>query len=253
MTNVRLPHRHPDIDLLRTLAILLMIVYHSAFDLAEFWGWDIDVFGGGWKVLARGTASLFLLLVGISFAVSHGRMMLAEGDEVIDARGHGYRKHLRRAMRILLAALLITIATYLADPRTYVRFGILHLIGVSALLLPLFARLREWNALIGVIIIVLGFRLLELRFGTAALLPFGFLPYNFHTVDYFPLLPWFGVILLGFALGHFVYIRHRRPLFPIKKLPSWLTFPGRHALAFYLIHQPILIVVFSGMLGIPAF
>lgn len=63
-------------------------------------------------------------------------------------------------------------------------------------------------------------------------------------VDYFPLLPWFGVVLIGIWLGNTAYSNGARRF----RLPNWqvpaLTFPlgwlGRHSLTIYLIHQPLL-------------
>ena len=63
------------VDLLRTLTIILMIVYHAAYDLETFYGWSIGVHEGWWKLLARIACSLFLLLVGLSFVLSWKRSM----------------------------------------------------------------------------------------------------------------------------------------------------------------------------------
>ena len=66
------------IDLLRTLAITLMVFYHLAYDLVTFAGWELDVFSGGWKMLARASLTLFLILSGMSQALSHK----AKGPEI---------------------------------------------------------------------------------------------------------------------------------------------------------------------------
>jgi len=228
--------RYDEIDLLRTLAVLGMIVYHFVYDLWSFTETAIDPFSGAWLVLARATAILFLLLVGMSFAISWDRAK---------ARGlHGwalYKKYLKRGIGVLLCGLLISVATYLMDAETYVRFGILQLIGTSILLLPLLTRFREWNAAIGAAIIVVGMFLGQP--GHWLLLPFNFFPADFRSVDYFPLLPWFGVVLLGYAAGHALYVRGL--LTGHLSLPAWLTLPGRFALWIYLLHQPILLGILT--------
>lgn len=257
--------RYIEIDLLRSLAIALMVVYHTAYDLAYFWDWNFDPRAKEWWLLARMTATLFLLLVGISFAISWSRANKTPPPNYAKAsmgrRGvsthvdHRYWKYLKRATVIGAGAMAVTIATYLVDPETYVRFGILHLIATATLLLPLVARLKEWNALLGIIIIASA----EFFHGQHALspllLPIGITFPGFQSVDYFPLFPWFGVILVGYAIGYFLYVRSPRwqQSFPIFHFPFFipLGWPGRHALFLYLIHQPILFLLLWIILGKP--
>jgi uncharacterized membrane protein len=79
------------------------------------------------------------------------------------------------------------------------------------------------------------------------LLPIGFLPNEFATIDYFPLLPWFGVILIGIAVGNLIYPNAKRR-YQIRDLPGnfftkGLCFMGRNSLIIYFIHQPILLTI----------
>ncbi len=246
--NPFMQQRRLEIDLLRTLAILMMIVYHAAFDLRAFYGWDIDVLHGVWWRLARSTATLFLVLVGASFVLSWHRWATPRGRSrpaPTEMMHDMYPKYFRRAMFILACAMLVTLVTYFFDPHTYVRFGILHLIAVSTLLLPLFIFFKEWNVLIGAIVVAIGMLIKGTIVPTPILLPFGFLPPNFDTIDYFPLLPWLGLVLMGMGLGHFFYVRQKIPLIPHSdgKYWKWLTFTGRHAFIIYLLHYPILVVI----------
>ncbi len=247
--------RYPEIDLLRTLAVAMMIIYHGAYDLFAYAGWDLNPFQGGWWLLARGTATLFLLLVGISFSISFARTRAQtnQGDAGISANATTkklktiYPKYLRRAAIVFGCGMLVSLATYIADPATFVRFGILHMIGISLLLLPFFAPFAEANIFVGLLCIILGNISKDFTVSTWLLLPLGLMPPSFETVDYFPLLPWFGVILFGVACGHFLYIRspHWRQSFSAYRvpLPAILTWPGRNALLIYLLHQPILLGV----------
>jgi uncharacterized membrane protein len=64
-------------------------------------------------------------------------------------------------------------------------------------------------------------------------------------VDYYPVLPWFGLALLGIFTGYSLYPQGVRRF----SLPDGSAFPpfqalrflGRHSLLIYVIHQPILI------------
>ena len=63
-----------------------------------------------------------------------------------------------------------------------------------------------------------------------------------YTKDLVPFFPWFGVVLLGVAFASAGW--HRVPLLAGVMASGWgtrvLAFMGRHALALYLLHLPIL-------------
>jgi uncharacterized membrane protein len=80
------------------------------------------------------------------------------------------------------------------------------------------------------------------------LLPFGVVPEGVVMPDYRPLLPWFGIVLIGLFFGNLVYGDGRRPTVTEDKAPV-LARPllplGRNALFVYLIHQPIIIALLA--------
>ena len=65
-----------------------------------------------------------------------------------------------------------------------------------------------------------------------------------YTVDYFPLVPWFGVTLLGIAVGDWLYCgdkrRFRMPDLSRYKPVKMFQWAGQHSLVIYLLHQPII-------------
>ena len=77
------------------------------------------------------------------------------------------------------------------------------------------------------------------------LLWLGLKPFGFQSFDYFPMLPWFGVILLGVFAGNLLYPNGKRafrfPNFPPNPLVRLLTFLGRHSLVIYFLHVPVLV------------
>jgi uncharacterized membrane protein len=77
------------------------------------------------------------------------------------------------------------------------------------------------------------------------LLWLGVVPNQFSTLDYFPLLPWFGVVLLGVFIGNGVYKNNTR-VFQLKDyshtiVVRGLCFLGRYSLIIYLLHQLIIV------------
>jgi peptidoglycan/LPS O-acetylase OafA/YrhL len=41
--------RRRDLDLLRTIAIIGMVFYHLAYDLAMYYRWPLDIHQGTWR------------------------------------------------------------------------------------------------------------------------------------------------------------------------------------------------------------
>ncbi|MCX6569388.1 MAG: heparan-alpha-glucosaminide N-acetyltransferase domain-containing protein, partial [Candidatus Aminicenantes bacterium] len=71
---------------------------------------------------------------------------------------------------------------------------------------------------------------------------FGLPSQSFSSLDYFPLIPWFGVFLIGVALGKSVYAS-KRSLLPWRMPPTFVNFAGRHSLIIYIVHQPVIMGV----------
>lgn len=243
------PGRLWEIDLARTLAIAMMVAYHVGYDVHMLApSVDLDPFTGGWRALQVATGSSFLGIVGVSFAVSNAR-----------ARARGlagwalWRKHARRAGVVLAAAAVVSVATRIAlGGDDWVRFGVLHAIGVSVLLAPALVRLGVWNLPLAAGVIAAGLALRDERVDHPWLLPLGVRPAEVG-VDYYPLLPWLGAVMIGLAVGRLLYPGGRRgawagrlPAEPRLAAPAGA--PGRHALGVYLVHQPVLIALVAGLL-----
>ena len=230
-----------EVDLLRGVAIVLMVLYHLVFDLNYFAVYDIEVSSGFWLAVARAAASLFLLLVGLSLTLSHSRARLLGQEDRFRIR------LLKRIAWILSLALGVTLVTYLFIGKGFIVFGVLHLIGLSLLLAYPFLRLQRANIIFGLLFILLGIYLQTVSVDYPWLLWLGLAPPDFYSVDYFPVFPWFGLILVGMGLGRLFYPGYRRRIAVPDLSPSsfarGLAFLGRKSLAIYLIHQPIMIVI----------
>lgn len=227
-----------EVDLARGLAVGGMVIYHLLFDLDFFELVRLDTGSGPWLALARGVAVTFLLLVGISLTLSHSR-------GVLRGKRSGFLKYLERGAKIFALGLVITAATRYFLGEAYVRFGVLHLIGLSVVLAyPLVARGRA-ALLLGAATITVGLYTRTLTVGFPWLLWLGLRPEGLYTVDYFPLLPWFGVVLLGVFLGNVLYPGYSRTFPPPDMRGSAPVrggcLIGRRALLVYLVHQPLIL------------
>ena len=224
------------LDVARGVALIAMAIYHFV--------WDLELFGYlepgtattvPWKPFARSIAFSFLFLVGMG-------LVLATRNG-IDRKRYGIR-----LLKIAGAAAIITVATAIATPDGFIFFGILHhialasVVGLLVVRLPLVVQLlvAAASALVPVLLK-----------GAVDVAPLAFLGLNATPVrsnDFVPFFPWFGAVALGIAVMTWLSSRlDRLPRMP-GNLPgtkplSWL---GRHSLAFYLVHQPILIGLLYG-------
>ncbi len=229
--------RHWEIDAVRGAAVISMIAFHFAFDLSYFSSLPINVDSGFWLLLARLTAATFLLLVGLSLTLSYSRVRGRSGKMI-------WLKYIRRGIKIFSYGMLITLATWLLVPEGTILFGVLHLIGLSIILSRPFLDRKRLSLAAGLVIILSGLWLQGMRFPFPWLLWLGLPPYSFYTFDYFPLFPWFGLVLVGIFLGNTLYPSGRRKFSFAMRRPrpfSPLCFLGRNSLIIYFLHQPLLI------------
>ncbi|MFN4158130.1 MAG: DUF1624 domain-containing protein [Gemmobacter sp.] len=221
------------LDLAKTAALVCMAVYHLAYDL-EMFGLVAPgtVLGGVWLPFSRAIAGSFLCLAGVSLWLAHGRGIRRGGV-------------VRRFVIVGGAAAGITLVTFLAMPDRFIFFGILHMMAFAGVAGLAFVMLPAW-AVAGVALAVWGLpRVVFLPlFDTPLLQWVGLGTIWPRTVDYVPVFPWFGAVLAGIALARVleaagVWDRLRGVAFG--RVARALAWPGRHSLAVYLIHQPVLI------------
>ena len=220
--------RNFTVDIVRTIAILMMVVFHFIYDLRTFayHDWDIPD-GPGWKQWRESIVSLFLLCVGVSLVFSHSNSIR-------------WKKFGLRFISILGAAILISIVTFYSYPENWIYFGILHFIAIASLLsLPLVNMPRLAVLAATGLLLATYFDLVNTRWPYYAFFPG--LPWHPH--DFVPLVPWLALVWIGIALGHSEWLR-RDPLsgFPYR---SQLVKPGQHSLAIYLLHQPVIIALMA--------
>ena len=66
-----------EIDALRGTAVVMMVIFHTVFSLSFFDIVNIDVVYGFWRVFALATATLFILIAGVSLSISSARARAA--------------------------------------------------------------------------------------------------------------------------------------------------------------------------------
>ncbi len=219
-----------EIDFVRGLAIIFMVIFNYAFALDYLHVYTAASGWLFWWLFPRLVAGTFILVAGIAAAVSY--------QKTKDAK-----RRIRRGLTILAWGLLITIVTYAAVPQETIWFGILHLIGLSVILSPLLIKLGTNTLPVGLAVAAVGFYIGGITISSPLLLWLGFVPYNFATLDYFPLLPWLGVFSIGVYIGIRFYKNGKRVKRKEPRSAGVISFLGRHSLFIYLTHQILLLFV----------
>ncbi len=223
--------RIPALDVARGVAILTMIGYHTCWDLTYFDLARPGLLGDAVLWVARDVIlAAFLLLVGAGLTLA-------------TVAGIFWRRVGIRFASIGGAALAITLASLWFSPDAVIFFGALHHIALASVLGLAFVRAPVWLVLATALVClvapgVLAWSVFDLEWlrwvGLGTHMP--------RSNDFVPLVPWFGLVLLGIVLG--------RRLESLPGLTGWrpevaplrgLGWAGRHSLLVYLVHQPVLL------------
>lgn len=219
--------RYHMLDFLRGICILLVVWYHTVYNLSEIFGGEYAFFRHrGMGIFRDCFVSVLIVLAGISCSLT--------------------RSNLRRGIKTLLLGLAITAVTAIAMPSQKILFGILHFFGCAMLLWALCGKWMEKIPAIpgAAVCVVLFFLLQDLYAGSTGMFrSFFFYVLGFRTghysADYYPILPWIFLFLAGGLMGR--YFREERVPAIFEKNPvpplAWL---GRHTMPVYIVHQPVI-------------
>ena len=234
-------------DVIRGITLISMILYHGAWDLVYIagvnWPWYHSRGAYLWQ---QSICWTFILLSGFCIPLASSRRA-------------------KRGLIIFAAGLLVTAVTLLFLPEDRVVFGVLTFIG-SALLIaaasyPFLERVHPAAGL--AVSAYLFWMCFPVNSGYLRLLPgkmirlpeawyhgmymtfLGFPDRSFYSTDYFSLLPW--IFLYGAGIFLCLLLRRRgllRSRLLMLDIPPF-SFLGRHSLAVYLAHQPVLYALCS--------
>lgn len=217
------------VDLIKGLDVIFMVLFNYSVTLSYFRLIQIPSNFIYWFVFPRAIALIFIFLSGVAAYISFE-----------NHKENFSKRYFIRGFRLLIFASFITLFTYIFVPERVILFGILHFFAIGSFLIPFFIKYTKLNLIAGLSITLFGAYLQLTEFDFSYLFWLGFTPKNFSTFDYFPLIPWLGVLMLGLYSGKYIvekiaYIKFKG------KFASIFTFTGKNSLTIYLIHQPLLI------------
>ena len=238
--------RFDRLDALRGVAIAWMTVYHFCFDLNHF-GWIKQNFYQDpvWTWQRSAIVSMFLLCAGA-------------GQAVALHQGQSWSRFWRRWAQVAGCALLVSIASYIMYPKSWIYFGVLHGIAVMLIVVRLTAHWGAWLWPLGGLAIASKF-IANYAVSMSANLQFfnekgfnilGWVSKLPMTEDYVPIFPWLGVMWWGVAAAQ--WLLKNRPTVLTGQLPpaaKWLAFLGPWSLTVYMLHQPVMIGAMTVLKG----
>ncbi|MGD9908977.1 MAG: DUF1624 domain-containing protein [Candidatus Izemoplasmatales bacterium] len=246
-----------ELDFLRGLSIILMVMDHFMYDLKSLpywfvnynqltedgslmdilykigsWYWTSDLRNNFHFVFV----AIFLLVSGISFTFSHS--------------------NLKRGFKFTIVALLITVVTmsveYFTGLNIGIVFGIIHMFALGTIITFLIRKL--WNNNYFVFFVGLAFILYGLSFDFINVDYVSTVTWDniFQIIigikgygaDHFGIFPYTGVIMIGTVIGDLFY-KSKQSLLPTWDKPWNKPFisAGKHTLTIFVLHQPVLFLI----------
>lgn len=237
-----------ELDVLRGVAIVMMMFMHFSYDVRYEFG--VDTFNylhsaWFWEFIHPIIIVLFVGISGICCSFS--------------------RNNLKRGLKLLAVALAFTFGTLFVTKvmniYCLILFNVLHMLSISTLtyafIVYIAKKLKLNDRALSFILGFIGIYIMMLNnnlnyydniSSNLLLMPLGISVIGEPSVaDFMPLIPWLGVFLAAAAIGREVY-PDKNTLFPnvgagFHKAMAPLGFLGRHSLIVYIIHQPIIYAV----------
>ena len=137
--------RYHLLDQIRGLAVVLMIIFHLAYDLSFFGYYDMNYPANPyWYALPRIIVFLFLICVGMGLYEAHFPLIKI-------------KKFNKRLLLIVMWAIVISISTFFLFPERWIYFGTLHCIALASLASLPFLRFPIVSLILGSTLVISDF------------------------------------------------------------------------------------------------
>lgn len=221
-------------DSVRGFTIISMVAFHAAYDAAYLYGFGIPWFTNPIiQTVWRSSISwVFLALAGWMTSLSHN--------------------NLKRGGVYAVAAGAVFLATSIAGVDTPISFGIIYCMAACTLLYaataPLLNRFPAAAGLISCLVLFAAtYTLPHTTYPVESLAWLGFPSASFVSGDYYPLLPNVFLYLAGAFAARWFDQHHASgyPMWMMRADAPFLSMIGKLSLPIYLVHQPLLILIFT--------
>jgi len=217
------------LDYFRFSAFVLMFVYHFVIsDHIFFASGSYLQYETFYELIGSFARNLFILTSGFSLYYSRNSFP--------------FSKLKSRFFTLLICSLLISLFSYLLFPQYFIFNGIIHFFTFASVVNFLFLKLPTvYKYLVFAINIVASlFILPEISSPYLIFHILGFSGLKLSTLDFFPFLPWYNLIMLGYFTAPF--IDYLNKCIPLKS--NFITKIGSKSLKAYMVHPLFLILLF---------
>jgi len=200
--------RYEEIDILKGIAVICMVIFHFFYFPNKYGFKEIEYDTPILKTIAKVAQFIFIGSVGVNLTLSKDG---SKNDKEF------IKKNLKRILKLVVLAGIMSLATYFIFGDNFVKFGILHFIAFASLIL--FYIVDDLKLIYTLLILsILVYYLIRQNPTIFASVPenlafvSGFYNFKFTSFDHFPIFPWIIVILIGVLIGH--YIKKKTPELP---------------------------------------
>lgn len=234
--------RYSLLDSIRGFTLLNMILYHCLWNLVNIFNIELNWYNSNISYIwQQSICFTFIFISGFCFNLSS--------------------KHIKRGYILIICGILITAVTSIFSSESKIIFGILTFLGSAVFItIPInnFIKINNISYKLGLFINIflfvifrnvnigyLGFyglniiKLPDFLYSNILTTYFGFTNYNFKSSDYFSILPWIFLYLIGYFTYNIVKENAIcKKIFEFELKPFNIV--GKNSLIIYLLHQPVL-------------
>lgn len=240
INNLNSFNRIIEIDILKGIAVILMIISHIVMFT------NVVLKNIKYKLKLNEVIFLsiishctFITLVGVNLVLSYNKNN--SPAENIENKSKFIKKNIRRALIIFGYGIIMSLLSRFFFGDWYIIFGIFQFIGVSIVLsIPFVINYTFTKIILGILLLII----------TSLVKPKNSIVHNFLVgkinikfMDYFPLIPYFGLILLGIFIGNIIHKYKSDPELKKRYSLNLLSSIGKHSIHIYFTHL-ILIFIF---------
>lgn len=195
--------------------------------------------------------TLFLILVGVNMVTSYKNTENKEDDD--KAIKYEYtKKNVKRAVFIGLIGFIMSVLTKVIFGNWYIIFGIFQFISVAILLAIPLQLYYNHILVISVIILLLILNSLNIptqsKLNITSLL-FGRISLKYKFLDFFPVVPYFIMVLIGLVIGNLDFNVKLSEETKNKKIVKEISGMGKWSIQLYFLHIVIIYAIMKIILG----